>query len=218
MNQIFSMERIGLPNYGITMNGQVYSYFYNKWIAQNKDYKGYLVLSLSLPDGRSVPQKLHRLLAMMFIPNPENKRQVNHRNGIKDDNRLENLEWVNQIENGMHAVHAGLYPQSQLTEETAHKACQLLEAGWSVRKVAEALFTTYATISSITLRKSWCHISSQYNIPPINLMGPELTENQEVIAKHLISIEISVPRVAKFLRVSESRINMLRYGMLYENK
>lgn len=184
----------------------------------NKDYKGYVVSSLSLPDGRSVPQKIHRLLAMMFVPNPENKRQVNHRNGIKDDNRLENLEWADQIENGMHAVHSGFYPQSQLTEETAHKACQLLEAGWSVKKVADYFQVTYSTISAITLRRSWCHISSQYNIPNINLKGPELTDTQEVIARHLLSIEISVPRVAKFLRVSESRINMLRYGMMYENK
>lgn len=64
--------------------------------------EGYMVLGMTNSNGRRVNKSIHRLLAENFIPNPENKRCVNHKNGIRDDNRLDNLEWMTHSENSKH--------------------------------------------------------------------------------------------------------------------
>lgn len=65
-------------------------------------------------DGKSKYHKIHKIYADAFLPNPENKPFVNHINGIKTDNRIENLEWVTASENQKHSYRIGLSKPSFL--------------------------------------------------------------------------------------------------------
>lgn len=84
---------------------------------QNNDkpnFMGYNLVTLKKNNTRKTI-RVHRLVAIAFIPNPENKPQVNHINAIKTDNRVENLEWATASENSIHATKLGLNPLAKLS-------------------------------------------------------------------------------------------------------
>jgi hypothetical protein len=77
--------------------------------------KGYSTANL-YKNGKASPVRIHRLVAEVFMPNNENKPEVNHINGIKSDNQLNNLEWATRSENQKHAFANGLNKPNRINK------------------------------------------------------------------------------------------------------
>ncbi|MCE7039203.1 NUMOD4 domain-containing protein [Dyadobacter sp. CY312] len=75
----------------------------------SKSSPGYWCVGLRPLNGVRLPCLVHRLVAMTFIPNPENKPTVNHKDGNGKNNHLSNLEWCTRMENNQHAIQTGLH-------------------------------------------------------------------------------------------------------------
>jgi hypothetical protein len=94
------MEIIGFPDYLIYPDGRVYSKKgKGRFLKPRPNGVGYDRVQLRIRGEKPIDKYIHRLVAQHYIPNPENKKEVDHINYIRNDNRVENLQWVTSTEN-----------------------------------------------------------------------------------------------------------------------
>lgn len=143
--------------------------------------KGYLRLSVNY-DKKKHTKFVHRMVAETFIPNPFNLPEVNHLNGDKKDNRIDNLEWVSTKENKQHAMvvleqgYGENHSKATLNNNQVIEVCEMLEQGYRVVDIVRKTKISKDKISSIKKKATWKHISCSYNFPT-NISDHGISDN-----------------------------------------
>lgn len=141
-------------NYSIYDDGAVFNTKTLRFIKPQSNGR-YNKVTLSI-NGKERQYLVHRLVATAFIPNPDNKPEVNHINGDRFDNRVENLEWVTASENQSHAVRTNLRKHGtdlwngKFTKEQVLEIMRRKHSGESCRKLGDEFGVNATTISAIS--------------------------------------------------------------------
>lgn len=124
------------------------------------DKYGYEIVTLSV-EGKLLTRKVHRLVALAFIENPNNYETVNHKDCNKLNNTVENLEWLSKIQNREHAVLNKLFPSgklhhnTKLTKEAVEEIKYLISEGYGNSEIGHLFGVTCGCIYSIRVGESW---------------------------------------------------------------
>jgi hypothetical protein len=152
----------GYDDYYIFNDGTVHSF---KGSAPHimkpyKGNKGYYYISLN-KGCKCTKYYVHRLVALYYIPNPDKKEQVNHINGVKDDNNISNLEWTTRSENMIHAYKSlGIrHSRAVFTDDQVRRIRALRKSGVSCIKLGKMFNTSRVHIYCIATKRSYRYLN-----------------------------------------------------------
>lgn len=148
-----SVNRIVTDRFGKTygLKGRI--------LKTNKTKNGYLLVHLS-KNGQVTPVYIHKIVAKLFVSNPNNLPVVNHKDGNKENCKASNLEWVTYSENNQHAYDTGLHPKGEqqykakLTEANIREIRNLGKYG-TLQSIADKYGVSKATIRDVLLFRTW---------------------------------------------------------------
>ncbi len=155
-------------NYFVDEQGFVYSG--NRKLKTNNATNGYSSVTIRYLNGTKKVHYVHRLVALLFIPNESNLPVVNHKDLNKRNNSVLNLEWVSHKDNVAHAMNNGAFSDREgtrfsalFTRKQIVEVCELLEEGWRDVDIARKTNVERRTVGAIRKKKIWTHISDNYS-------------------------------------------------------
>lgn len=155
---------------------------------------------------------VHRLGAMTYIPNPENKPCVNHKDSIRNNNHVQNLEWCTHKENLEHASKKGRLigkrgetsSSAVMDNKTCHDICRAIQGGESLSSLSRRYSINLKTLSNIKNGKRWVEISSQYDIKTSPMK--RLSQKEKDSIPQLKASGLSNREIAKILSCTVSTV------------
>ena len=212
------------PKYKISNLGRIWSEHTNKYIKphlRSKDINAYMKVELFNEEG-SKSMALHRLLAEAFIPNPDNKCCVNHKDGNKTNNHLANLEWVTYSENSQHATDTGLSPigiertSAKLSEQDVSEIASLLQSSdLSFNAIGNKYNIDSGVIRDIHRRRSWSHLTKDFIFADRSGHIKLSDDDVKKIAKLFLETTKNNKEIAEEFGVSDTVIGRIRRRQLH---
>ena len=156
-------------DYLVYSDGRIYSVRNDIFLKPCINNRNYLTVRLYVNKKR-VQVSVHRLVGIAFLePSPNDKPDINHKDGDKRNNDISNLEWTNDSENGKHAYKIGLKDVRKLQGEQSSSAIldnntvleirKLRAAGWKLRELSDRYGIHVGHISKVASGKSWKHLN-----------------------------------------------------------
>lgn len=149
-----------------------------------KQKNGYYLIHFHL-NGKSYYRWLHRVVAECYLENKENKPEVNHKDGNKSHNYVDNLEWVTSKENINHAFKTNLRGYGEkasntvLTTKQVKTICEMLEDNQlTMHEIADFIGCTYSMVFMIKSKKCWVQVSEKYNFDHYNKFSMNRGKNK----------------------------------------
>lgn len=236
-----NMKTIGFSNYSITEDGRVYSHLTNKFLKKSMMSSGYEKVHIKNDEGNLKNQSVHRAVAALYVPNPENKPFVNHIDENKLNNHYTNLEWVTGSENlqSWHdnntEKHSSIKSytvtpnESEIvknhqnisgrffTEDIVIKICDLYQKGY--RKVDIHLMTGFK-LSSVTnllsgYHEKWNHILSTYDFSHIH-KAKRLSDEKIIEVCELLSSGKGVVEVSRLTNLHRTTVGVIKNRKAYK--
>ena len=211
--------------YNISSDGRVFSKLSNKELRPIPDGRGYLAVSLWV-DGEMEKYKIHRLVAEVFIENPNNLLEVNHKDGNRHNNTVENLEWLSHSDNMKHAWETGLMCRgsecsiSVLNEESVVEIKYMFLKGLTNQDIAEIFGVARGTISKIRQKKTWKHVLPELEYEAFSITkftGKKLTPEDIPKIRSMYREGASLAEIGRIYGVHSGTISGVVSGKTWTN-
>lgn len=239
MSKMYNMAEIGFPNYSISKDGEVFSLITKRFLSGTINFYGYSVHTLKDSLGKPRKMKTHRLLALMFIDG-DKTLCVNHKDGNKLNNNLDNLEWCTLGDNNRHALETGLVSKHKdfnvvvpsdeivhnyeckgrgyLTDDDVHYACQLAEEGYRTCDISGITGFDFYILSNIFNYKhpTKNHIVKSYDLSKVK-KSSRLSPSKVIKICHLLDGGLSYNEIAKIVGTNSQTISNIRNKVSYKH-